>query len=224
MIYGLISEYGHFGYAAYFMILELLHREGIGDILQISPQQLCFNLRSKPKVVRNYLVSIRERSGNKIITNWDDSRNIIIIEVKNFREWQHNLKPKRVSNGFEKRIEKKERENESREDTPNPPKGAAGFDDFWKAYPRKDSKQSALKSWGRISNIQNTLPTILAAVAKQKLSPSWTKDGGQFIPMPSTWLNQRRWEDQGTSIVDPSAPVNMRDHLYARDRDEAQIS
>lgn len=27
-------------------------------------------------------------------------------------------------------------------------------------------------------------------------SKQWTKDNGQFIPHPSTWLNQSRWEDE----------------------------
>jgi len=27
-----------------------------------------------------------------------------------------------------------------------------------------------------------------------KKSEAWTKDGGQFIPAPLTWLNQARWE------------------------------
>ena len=36
---------------------------------------------------------------------------------------------------------------------------------------------------------------IMAAVAAQKESEQWTKDNGQFIPNPTTWLNQERWED-----------------------------
>ncbi len=27
-------------------------------------------------------------------------------------------------------------------------------------------------------------------------SKDWLKDNGQYIPYPSTWLNQRRWEDE----------------------------
>ena len=36
---------------------------------------------------------------------------------------------------------------------------------------------------------------ILNAVEIQKQSDQWTKDGGQFIPLPATWLNNSRWED-----------------------------
>jgi len=27
-------------------------------------------------------------------------------------------------------------------------------------------------------------------------SESWNRDGGRYIPHPSTWLNGRRWEDE----------------------------
>ena len=41
---------------------------------------------------------------------------------------------------------------------------------------------------------------MIQAVQAQRASPQWQKDGGQFIPLPSTWLNGRRWEDQPTGI------------------------
>ena len=39
----------------------------------------------------------------------------------------------------------------------------------------------------------------MSAIEAQKKSPQWTKDGGQFIPHPATWLNGKRWEDQVTA-------------------------
>ena len=29
-----------------------------------------------------------------------------------------------------------------------------------------------------------------------KKSYNWNKDNGQYIPNPTTWLNQKRWEDE----------------------------
>jgi hypothetical protein len=31
-----------------------------------------------------------------------------------------------------------------------------------------------------------------------KNSKQWVKDGGQFIPHPTTWLNNERWCDDDT--------------------------
>jgi hypothetical protein len=79
------------------------------------------------------------------------------------------------------------------------------FLDFWLLYPNKVGKGAAFNSWQRIGkNGGITVPNILEAVRQQIKSPKWQKDGGQFIPNPSTWLNQRRWEDEiETTIVAP---------------------
>jgi uncharacterized protein YdaU (DUF1376 family) len=71
-----------------------------------------------------------------------------------------------------------------------------GFAEFWTAYPKKVSKAEALKAWGKIPAEDGLTEKIMAALATAKQSRDWTKDDGQFIPHASTWLNQRRWEDE----------------------------
>lgn len=39
------------------------------------------------------------------------------------------------------------------------------------------------------------LEVLLSAIAKQKTSEGWTKEGGKYIPMPASWLNAERWND-----------------------------
>jgi uncharacterized protein YdaU (DUF1376 family) len=70
------------------------------------------------------------------------------------------------------------------------------FDLFWKAYPKKIGKGAAQKSWKKIKPSKKLSATIIEAVKMQSKSPQWTKDGGQFIPHPATWLNQERWNDE----------------------------
>ena len=79
------------------------------------------------------------------------------------------------------------------------PKGYAlgdtlAFQDFWASYPRKVAKSKALGLWVRLG-CSSSLPEILKALESQKRSDQWTKDSGQFIPHPATWLFQKRWED-----------------------------
>lgn len=69
------------------------------------------------------------------------------------------------------------------------------FDRFWAAYPRHIAKQSAQKCFDRLGVDDGLLEIMIQAIERQKRSEQWTKDGGQFIPYPSTWLNGRRWED-----------------------------
>lgn len=75
-----------------------------------------------------------------------------------------------------------------------------GFDEFWTAYPRKDAKADAVKAWEKV---EVELPVILTAIERQKTSADWTKQNGQFIPLPASWLNGKRWEDGGTRIQAP---------------------
>lgn len=77
--------------------------------------------------------------------------------------------------------------------------GGAGFEEFWKVYPKKQDKQNALRAWKKLKPDAETQRKIMAAVRSQRDSPQWNKDGGQYIPLPSTWLNGRRWEDQAVT-------------------------
>lgn len=93
----------------------------------------------------------------------------------------------------------KEKEKGTGDPIPTPPKPPEkpGFSAFWAAYPRKDGKKDALKAWNRLAPGAGELEEILSALGRQRASPQWTKEGGQFIPLPATWLNGRRWEDRG---------------------------
>jgi len=69
------------------------------------------------------------------------------------------------------------------------------FDSFWKAYPKKTAKDDARKAFDKRKPDDEMLAQMLTALATQTSSPAWTKDGGQFIPNPATWLNGGRWQD-----------------------------
>ena len=91
---------------------------------------------------------------------------------------------------------------------PNPPEGedeaevkaresrAALFAQFWAAYPRKVGKDAAWRSFERRKPDRAMLDRMLAAIAQQRLSAEWQKEGGQYIPHPTSWLNQGRWQDE----------------------------
>lgn len=69
------------------------------------------------------------------------------------------------------------------------------FDDFWQLYPKKVGKAAALKKWQTIKPDKALIVQIMDAVREQMTTAQWTKEGGQYIPNPATWLNQGRWDD-----------------------------
>lgn len=66
---------------------------------------------------------------------------------------------------------------------------------FWRAYPKKVGKQDALKSFKKIKPSKELLDKMVAVIEEAKNTEQWTKNNGQYIPNPATWLNQGRWED-----------------------------
>ena len=69
------------------------------------------------------------------------------------------------------------------------------FDVFWSDYPRKVSKKSAKTSWFKA--LKNGADPIRICVACIQFAKFHKEKGTEldYIPHPSTWLNQERWED-----------------------------
>ncbi len=89
------------------------------------------------------------------------------------------------------------REEESKK-PPLPPKGgepSPEFVEFWSAYPKRVSKPQAIRAWRKLSPDAQTVRAILAGVNRDKRSDQWLRDDGRFIPNPSTYLNNARWQD-----------------------------
>jgi len=72
-------------------------------------------------------------------------------------------------------------------------KDEINFISFWNAYPRKEKKQIAYKTWLKVKPPINL---ILKALDWQKNIKQWNKSGGEFIPLPSTYLNAGQWLDE----------------------------
>ena len=70
----------------------------------------------------------------------------------------------------------------------------SSFDSFWSEYPRKVSKKTAFKSWVKIQPSSLLVKRIMTALEQYKQTKQWQDP--QYIPHPSTWLNQARWEDE----------------------------
>ena len=102
-----------------------------------------------------------------------------------------------------KRINKIKLQNKAiprNKDTPLTPLGdrvviPEGFDEFWKAYPKKKSKGQAERAWDKLHPDLTLRQQILAALVEARQGTEWLRDQGQYIPHPATWLNAKGWED-----------------------------
>lgn len=96
----------------------------------------------------------------------------------------------------------------------------AAFVAFWKAYPgpRRKGAPKCFTLWKKHKLGTARLPDVIDKLNEDKASPEWVKDGGRFIPMPSTWLNQQRWLD------DPVPPPPPESNLLPFSQATAQSS
>lgn len=70
------------------------------------------------------------------------------------------------------------------------------FDEFWERYPKKRSKGQAERAWVKLKPDEQLFEAIMTGLKRAKTSVDWAKNGGQYIPYPSTWLNAKGWEDE----------------------------
>lgn len=102
------------------------------------------------------------------------------------------------------------KENRKENNPPKAPQGAESapvwkpdrFAGLWDYYPRHTSKQAAEKAWDKLRPSDELIAKIGKALRRQKAWDEWQRGVG--IPYLSTYLNQRRWEDE---LSDPAAPV-----------------
>lgn len=95
------------------------------------------------------------------------------------------------------------------------------FDDFWKIYPRKKDKVRAFSIWknkkyDRIANV------ILEDIKKRLMNGVEWKDE-KFIPHPSTYLRNERWQDDTSlnrSPVRSETDIERAQRVFAEMRRE----
>lgn len=73
---------------------------------------------------------------------------------------------------------------------------SAPFDDFWKAYPKREARGAALKAFEKAC--EKTTPTILIEAAGAYAAKRAGQEK-QFTKQPATWLNKECWLDDGVA-------------------------
>lgn len=108
--------------------------------------------------------------------------------------------PTKMSGGPDKNVTHNKKEIRKENDPPKAPQGAAWepqmFERFWKLYPRKRDKLKAQRAWDKLKADRKLMQTMSAALKAQMATEEWQRDNGRAIPYPSTWINNRRWEDE----------------------------
>ena len=94
------------------------------------------------------------------------------------------------------------------------------FDTFWREYPKKKSKGQARKAFDKALK-KTDFDTIMTALRALKETKQWTKNDGEFVPYPATWLNAEGWEDE---VKSADGFDNLRGlyEMFKEDEDNAE--
>lgn len=94
------------------------------------------------------------------------------------------------------------------------------FDEFWAAYPKKVGKKAAQASWNKIKPDTELHDKIMTAIGKARATEQWQRENGRFIPNPTTWLNQGRWDDE----YEEGAPNGINSKHFDGDKQQPTIT
>jgi hypothetical protein len=65
---------------------------------------------------------------------------------------------------------------------------------FWDAYPKKVGKGKVEEWFKKNKPDEDLVGQMVDSINNQLMSKQW--QDSQYIPLPMTWLNQKRWEDE----------------------------
>lgn len=78
------------------------------------------------------------------------------------------------------------------------------FETFWNLYPRKINKKKSKQIFLSLSKKSDfDLSFVMSQLKKQTEQQGWIKENGKWVPHPTTWLNNEKWNDE---VEDNGAP------------------
>lgn len=75
---------------------------------------------------------------------------------------------------------------------------------FWAVFPRRESKQEARRAWAKLHPSPELVEAILSALSWQVPYHQWNGAKRAYCPLPATYLNQARWEDEMPQQLRPA--------------------
>lgn len=73
---------------------------------------------------------------------------------------------------------------------------SAEFFLFWKEYPNKKNKQTAMARWDRMRVTAGLYEKIMEGLKRAQRSREWAEQDGRYIPHPASWLHAGGWENE----------------------------
>jgi hypothetical protein len=164
-----------------------------GELI-VGRKKLSMELRLSERSIRTCLdhlekwqnVTIRSTNRFSIINviNWDIYQQ---TENENDQQNDQEVTSKRPASDHKTRS----REVKNKEIT-----YSVEFELFWKTYPKRTGKIKALEAWNKYNGSRPPIEIIIRKIEELKKTDQWSRDNGQYIPNPASWINRGGWDDE----------------------------
>lgn len=193
---------------AYAIVLDLIYmRDGrLPDDARYIAGQLGCSVRKWTAILAELVAAGKLRVVGGIISNF--RADYLTEESRSYQDKQREIAGKPRKNNAQRQPKPSQSEPEPEREAnaslsiartgPTATEIARGFVLFWTEYPKRVGKDAAAKSFAnamRRAGGSDPLETIMDGL--RRALPGW--DDPQYIPNPTTWLNQGRWEDDAPS-------------------------
>lgn len=213
-IFTLESLYGNDGYAFWFKLLEILGSTD-GHVFRYgkAPDWLFLVAKTgvsaeKAKDILQTLADLEAIDAELYAENTIWSQNFVdgLLPVYDKRSTEIPCKPtlrreKAIVSTKIPQSKVKERKAEKTLDEYSP-----NFEKFWSLYPKKKGKAEAYKHWVKYKCENGSFEAIMKSLEMQLRDQDFAA-GGQYVPMGSTWVNQKRWQDEITVMKPSPSPT-----------------
>jgi len=162
-----------------------------------------YYLQEKPIIIDDYNEKAYELKTDEPTLNYILNKYFYLDEDIDNEVWRH----KRIDTELSKMLSVNKQRSDTLKKFWSKDTKINGFDEFWKVYPNKKDKQKAIIAWAKN---EPDLQKVLKALNTQKNSEQWKKEDGRFIPLPTTWLNGARWEDEVSNKLVKSSYDNLK--------------
>lgn len=155
------------------------------------------------------------------VTNWDkrqfetDTKDP--TNAQRQKRWREKTKTKKKQdrNGTVTVETRPDTETETDNNTPKKRTSSKAehpdFDQWYRTYPKREARGSAEKAY-RSARQSADASTLLAGA--EAASKKYANADPKFIPLPATWLNQKRWLDEPSRASPPPPQLSARERLY----------
>lgn len=199
----LVRNQGHVAGWTWWVLLELHHKHGVGDVLKRDINDVAKDCLTSASVVARVLTEMASEYEGEKKVKFNIVGTVLHLEIPKLRKRQAKLKSKipptlrecSANVPIEREVEREEEKH-----TPiSPETDNFCFKKFWDVWPEKIGRADAEKAWAKLKPSEELIETILSAIKKQEAVRSELIALNKFCPRrknPGPWINSRRWEDE----------------------------